>query len=374
MYMLFFTVLRLKDTMKRGVWSNENRAFDSDAYALQQAGIEPFCTLFHWDLPQALEDRGGWQVRDTAAIFADYAGHVAEQLSDRVRSFMTINEIRSIIELGYQRGINAPGLQLDRRGVAQACHHLALAHGLGVAAIRAGSRVGTKVGLAENVDATTPVIETAEHVEAARRAMREQNAPYLTLILEGRYTDLYLSDLGASAPEVESSDMGVISQALDFVGINIYQPIFVRAADSPKGYEVVPRPNSYPHMEADWQTIAPEAIYWASRLVSETWKVRELFVTENGASAADVLEPDGSILDVDRVMFLRNYLFQLRRAIADGAPVRGYFLWSLLDNFEWAEGFSVRFGIHYVDFKTLKRTPKLSAEFYKETIKQNRVV
>jgi beta-glucosidase len=334
-------------------------------------GIQPFCTLYHWDLPQALEDKGGWQSRDTSEAFAHYAGYVASHLSDRVRHFMTTNEIRTFTELGYGTGRFAPGLQLSDAGLAQVCHYAVLGHGLAVQAIRASARPGTQVGLAENVTATTPVLDTPEHIEAATLAMREDNAPYMTVIQEGRYTDAYLKRLGANAPKFTPEDMKIIGGRLDFAGLNIYQPTYIRADGSEKGYAIVPPPASYPHMYSPWITIGPEAIYWAPKIAAKLWRIPAIYITENGASSADVLTPEGTVLDTDRVMYLRNYLTQLHRGVSESVPVKGYFLWSLLDNYEWADGYEKRFGIHYVDFKTQKRTPKLSAAFYKDVIARN---
>jgi beta-glucosidase len=341
--------------------------------ALLAAGIEPYCTLFHWDLPQALQDRGGWENRDVAKAFADYAGYTAGALSDRVKHFMTMNEMRSFVELGYGNGLHAPGLKVGAKRLAQLNHYVALAHGLSVQAIRAHTKAGTKVGIADNVQATTPAIETPEHIEAARKAMREQNASFMTVVQEGRYTDLYLKGLGADAPKFTAEELSIIKSPMDFVGLNIYQPTYVRADGSEKGYAVINPPESFPHMYSPWLYVGPEAIYWAPKLVSEIWGVKELYITENGASSSDQIASDGHVYDSDRVMYLRNYLGQLHRAIAEGVPVRGYFLWSLLDNYEWADGYSKRFGIIYVDFATQKRTPKLSAAFYKEVIRENRV-
>lgn len=332
--------------------------------------IEPFCTLYHWDLPQALQDKGGWENRDTAHAFADYAGYTASKLSDRVHQFMTMNEIRSFVEIGYQQGTHAPGLKLNAARVAQLNHYAVLGHGLAVQAIRAAARPGTRVGLADNVQATTPLIETEPHIVAARNAMREQNAQYLTVIREGRYTDAYLRRLGADAPKFTPEEMKTISSPLDFIGLNIYQPTYVRADDSPLGYAVVNPPDSFPHMYSPWLYVGPEAIYWAPRLVNELWDPKVLYITENGASSSDVLQPNGIVVDSDRIMYLRNYLGQLQRAISEGVPVKGYFVWSLLDNFEWADGYSKRFGIVYVDYATQKRTPKMSAAFYREVIKR----
>jgi beta-glucosidase len=340
---------------------------------LLKAGIEPYCTLYHWDLPQALEDKGGWQNRETANLFADYAGFMAGQLSGTVKHFMTMNEMRTFVELGYGNGTHAPGLRLDQKSLAQLTHNVVLAHGMAVRAIRAKAKPGTMVGIADNVLPMCPVYNTPEHVAAAREALRQENAMFLTVIQEGRYTDQYLQRLGANAPHFTPEEMKIIGTPMDFTGINIYQPVYVRAADSPKGYEVVPPPSSYPHMYSEWLNIGPEALYWGPKLIHETWNVQRIYITENGASSADRIAPDGHVYDTDRVMFLRNYLENLQRAVSEGVPVKGYFLWSLLDNFEWADGYEKRFGITYVDFSTQKRTPKLSAAFYEQVIKTNSV-
>ena len=342
--------------------------------ALLEAGVQPYCTLYHWDLPQPLEDRGGWQNRDTAKAFADYAGYFAGQLSDRVKHFMTMNEMRTFVEQGYGLGVHAPGLTVGTRAQAQLTHHVVLGHGLAVQAIRASAKAGTKVGIADNPIPTCPVIETPEHMAAARTAMREENAMYLTVIEEGKYTDLYLKRLGAAAPKFTAEELKIISSPMDFVGINVYQPEWVRADGSEAGYAVVPYPDSYPTMLSPWLKFGPEGLYWAPRLVNDLWNVKEIFITENGCSSSDGVSADGHIYDTDRVMFLRNYLTQLQRGIADGVPVHGYFLWSLLDNYEWADGYGKRFGVTYVDFKSEQRTLKLSGEFYKAVIAANRVV
>jgi beta-glucosidase len=344
-----------------------NRMLDE----LLAAGIQPFCTLYHWDLPQALEDKGGWQSRDTSEAFAQYAGYVAEHLSDRVKHFMTMNEISSFVDIGYRDGRHAPGLKLPPAGVNQVRHHAILGHGLAVQAIRAHAKPGTKVGLAENANACVPIIETPEHIAAAAKAMRETNAGYLNAIMEGRYTDAFLAHHGAAAPKFTAAEMKTIGSPVDFVGINIYTPTYVRADDSPAGFAVIPPPKSYPHMMSPWLHVGPEALYWGPKLMAQVWGVKEIYVTENGASSTDVLTPDGHVYDSDRVMYLRNYLTQLHRGVSEGVPVRGYFCWSLMDNYEWADGYAYRFGIHYVDFATQKRTPKMSAHFYREVISRN---
>jgi beta-glucosidase len=334
------------------------------------AGIAPFCTLFHWDLPQALQDKGGWQSRDTAKAFADYASFIAGKLSDRVKHFMTLNEVSSFVG-GYNGTTSAPGVRVSAAELAQLRHYALLAHGLGVQAIRAAATAGTQVGLAENLVPVTPMVETPEHIKAAALAIREENAGILTAILEGKYTDGYLERLGSAAPRFTPEEMRTIGSPLDFVGLNIYTPSYVRASGAPKGYEMVPFPDGYPRMNSPWLTIGPEALYWTPKLAAEAWKLANIYITENGASAVDTLTPEATVLDIGRVMYLRNYLMHLQRAVAEGVPVRGYFLWSFLDNYEWSDGYQRRFGIYYVDFATQKRIPKLSAEFYREVIAQN---
>ena len=344
-----------------------NRVID----ALLAAGIKPYVTMFHWDLPQALP--GGWQNRDNAKAFADYAGFMAGKLSDRVNHFMTVNELRCFTDLGHLVGIHAPGLKLDPARVNQVRHNGVLAHGLGVQAIRANARPGCQVGIADNTTFYVPVIETPDHIAAAKKATRENNAMFLTAIMEGRYIDEYLTQEGANAPKVQPGDMAAIGSPLDFLALNIYAPEWVRADDSPKGYATIPHIPSSPRMASPWLVVGPEVAYWGVRQVSELWKPKTLYISENGASADDPVT-NGRVDDADRVMYLRNYVGQFHRAVAEGYPLKGYFLWSLMDNFEWADGYTKRFGIHYTDFKTQQRIPKLSAAWYKEVIRQNRLV
>ena len=342
--------------------------------AMREAGIEPYCTLYHWDLPQALQDKGGWENVDTSRAFGEYAGYVASKLSDRIHHWMTVNELRSFTELGYGNGQHAPGLQVGPKRLAQVCHYAVLAHGLGVQAIRAHAGADAKVGLADNAEATCPILATPEHMAAARRAYQEENAQYLNVIMTGKYTDAYLKRLGPDAPHFTPEELKTISAPLDFVGLNVYQPTWVRADTTKEtGYSVVHNPASYPHMYSDWLDIGPEALYWSPTLAHQIYGIQALYITENGASSADTIAPDGHVYDTDRTMYLRNYLIQLHRAIQGGAPVKGYFLWSLLDNYEWADGYQKRFGITYVDFQTQQRTPKLSSYFYRGVIAANAV-
>ena len=334
--------------------------------------IQPYITLFHWDLPAALP--GGWQSRDTSKAFADYAAYVTKHLSDRVHHWMTTNEFVCFTDSGYSEGRFAPGLKLPAAQVNQVRHNGILAHGLAVQAIRANTPSGTQVGLAENIDIFIPVIETPENIKAAQRATRDKSAQFLAAVMEGKYQPAYLEREGANAPKVEPGDMEAIGSKLDFVGLNCYTGQYVLADSSPLGYAVVPRQASYPHMWSDWINISPECIYWTVRNVCDLWHPPAVYISENGCSAADVVNSAGCIQDTDRVMYLRNYVTNLHRAAKENYPIKGYFLWSLLDNFEWADGYSKRFGIHYVDFKTQKRTPKLSAEWYREVIARNAVL
>jgi beta-glucosidase len=338
-------------------------------------GIEPFATLYHWDLPQALQDRvGGWQSSDTSKAFGDYAGYVAERLTDRVKNIFTLNEVGRFVNFGYGWGIDAPGLKLPQAELNQVRHHVALAHGLAVQAIRAKGRAGTKVGPAENIAACLPAIDTPENIRAAEIATRELNAGFLGVILEGKYTDGFLEYAGAAAPKFTAGELKIISSPNDFVGLNIYAPqYYVVAADRAPGFSVLPFPASFPHMKSEWLRIGPEAIYWAPRLAAKIWNIDTIYISENGTSSTDKLAADGSVYDLDRIMYLRNYLTQLQRATSEGVPVRGYFLWSLMDNFEWIFGYEERFGLYHVDFETQRRVAKLSASFYRDVVARNAI-
>jgi beta-glucosidase len=260
------------------------------------AGIEPFVTLYHWDLPQALHDKfGGWQSKETSKAFGDYAGYVAGQLGDRVKHFFTINEFASFIEGGYQgfdvevgggKTIHlggAPGLRLDNAGLNQVRHHAVVGHGLAVEAIRAHGRPDTRVGFADNLRFAVPVIDTPEYVKAAETVTREGNAAYVTVMLEGRYLDTYLAEAGADAPSFTDAEMRTIGAPLDFVGINVYRPgWYVASSNDPPGYQVIPLNASHPKMLSSWHVFDPEVLYWALRQMQSIWGARSIFITENG--------------------------------------------------------------------------------------------
>ena len=246
--------------------------------------IEPFATLYHWDLPQALQDRsGGWQSVDTAKAFADYAGYMAEQLGDRVRHYFTINEFRSFVEGGYQlvdvkvggktlQLGGAPGLRLSDAELKQVRHHAVLGHGLAVQAIRARSPAGTRVGFAENIRVAVPVIDTPEYVVVAEAATRERNAGFMTVMLEGRYTDAYLAEAGGQTPRFTDEELATIASPLDFVGINVYRPgWYVEPSEEPPGHREIPVNASHPKMKSGWHVLDPEVMYWAPRQMQSIW-------------------------------------------------------------------------------------------------------
>jgi beta-glucosidase len=201
------------------------------------------------------------------------------------------------------------------------------------------------------------------------------NGGYLTVMLEGKYTEAFLAYAGTNAPKYTPEDLKIISSPIDYVGLNVYMPnYYVTAVEDVNGFALAPFPASFPSMSSKWLKIGPEALYWAPRNVARIWNVKSIYITENGTSAGDEPAADGRTYDLDRIMYLRNYLTQLRRATAEGVPVKGYFLWSFMDNFEWSDGFEKRFGLYRVDFGTQQRTPKLSASFYREVIARNAVV
>jgi beta-glucosidase len=346
-------------------------------------GITPHVTLFHWDSPQALEKSyGSWRSREMASDFADYCTAVVKRLGDRVNHWMTINEIVCFTHLGYEVGKtpqHAPGTRVMRRKeVWQTSHHALLAHGLGCQAIRAASPRLCSVVLVDNPAITVPLTESPQDIAAAQKAFHTNwvNGGIIFPALTGRYSDVYLSQLGNDAPEVRSGDLETIHQPLDALGLNIYTGTYVRASNNAQGYEFLDYAKGHPRLHMPWLWVVPEAMYWATRHVAEVLDRPELplLITENGCAAQDEVTSSGEILDTDRILYLRHYLQSAHRAVAEGYPLKGYFLWSLMDNFEWAWGYDRRFGILYNDFRTQKRIPKASFRWYAECIRQGRVV
>nr|WP_290226497.1 GH1 family beta-glucosidase [Trichocoleus desertorum] len=350
---------------------------------LLEHGITPHATLFHWDSPQALENRyGSWRSREMAQAYADYVSAVVSRLGDRITHWMTINEISCFTHMGYavdQIPVHAPGTSVRTlKEVWQTSHHAILAHGLGCQAIRAASPVPCSVAWVDNFTTTVPLIESPEHIAAAQKAFGSlmSNGGIIFPVLTGAYNPDLLEKLGADAPDIQDGDLENIHQPLDAIGLNIYFGSYVRAADNKQGYEVLDFPQGYPRMHMPWLHIVPESIYWSIRHISETLGRPDLpvFITENGCAAQDEVRPDGTVMDSDRIMYLRQHLKSAQRTISEGYPLKGYFLWTFMDNFEWAWGYDRRFGIVYTDYPTQTRIPKASYHWYSECIRQNRVV
>ena len=345
---------------------------------LLEYDITPYITLFHWDSPQALENLyGSWQSREIAQDFADYAALVVSDLGDRVTHWITLNEISCFTHMGYGVGkipVHAPGtIVKNRKAIWQTSHHALLAHGLGCQAIRATSPVPCSVYLVDNFVVTVPLEENDANIAAAKTAfaLAGANGGIIFPALTGAYSELLLAQLGEDAPD----DLDIIHQPLDGLGINIYSGVYVRAKSGKLGYEMLKFPPGYPRLHMPWLQIVPEALYWAVRHVSETLKQKNLpvLITENGCAAQDQLQ-QGEVLDSDRIFYLRQHLQAAHRAVSEGYPLAGYFVWSLLDNFEWSWGYDRRFGIIYVDYPSQTRIPKASAKWYSECIRQNRAV
>ena len=329
--------------------------------ALLLAGIAPVLTLYHWDFPQPLEARGGWLSRDAVEWFADFAAAVARAFGDRVDMWLTMNEPRSFLGGGYVAAVHAPGLKLPLADVLRAGHHLNLAHGRAVQAIRATAGRAVKVGCAPDCSPALPISESAADVAAAKaatfavprvrfteRAWWSNNAWWFDPILTGSYPADGLASAGADAPEIRAGDMALMRQPLDFLGVNIYGGSRVRAGADGRA-ETVPFPPDWPRADNGWEVV-PDALYWGPRWLHERYQL-PIYVLENGLSLHDAISSDGQVHDPRRIDFMRQYLMALRRAMADGAVVQGYLHWSLLDNFEWHLGFK---GTLWSDLRRLR--------------------
>ena len=343
--------------------------------ALLAREITPWVTLFHWDLPQSLEDRGGWLVRETVDAFGRYASHVVKRLGDRVKHWFTVNEIPCFIGNGYGNGYFAPGKRVSAGELNQAYHHALVAHGLGVETVRTWGGPLARVGLVHNhlPAPPIPVTETDLDIAAARTLYERTNGQLMGPIFRGHYPEAFLRAAGADAPRAEPGDMEKIALPSDFLGLNVYAGNFVRAGRSGEP-EVLNFPGGYPEGALWWLKITPQSLYWSVRHAAEIFGVRTFYMTENGATFVDDVTDSGEVIDLHRREYLRGYLVELHRAVAEGFDVRGFFAWSLLDNFEWAEGYEKRFGIVHVAFDTQRRTPKLSGRWYSEVIRNNRLV
>lgn len=341
---------------------------------LLEHGIEPVVTLYHWDLPQALEDRGGWPARATAQRFADYAAIVGQALGDRVRRWTTINEPWCISMLGYAAGIHAPG-RADPGAAIRAAHHVLLAHGMGVDALRSTVRPDAELAITLNPYPVVAAGTSAADVDAARRVDGIANRLWYDAVLRGTYPADVLDDFAAVSDldHLMDGDLEQIARPIDALGLNYYRRLHVRhrpgaSADAPDSQwpgspdvEVVAP--TVPATDSGW-SIEPEGLVEALVAVSAAYDTPALYVHEAGASFDDHIGPDGEIDDLDRVAWLEAHVNAALAAVEAGVDLRGFFVWSFLDNFEWAEGYARRFGIVHVDFETLARRPKASAHWF----------
>jgi beta-glucosidase len=344
--------------------------------ALLEAGIEPYPTLYHWDLPQDLQDKGGWPERDTALRFAEYAGIVHEALGDRVGHWLTLNEPWCAAFLGYGMGRHAPGIH-DGRQAVRAAHHLMLGHGLAVEQMRAKSAPGVEFAIVLNLEPHRPASPSEADVAAARLVDGMHNRIFLDPILRGSYPEDVLAHLEplVGLEHIQDGDLEMISTPLDLLGVNYYRPGIIAARSEPApdftlwpGDEWVEAlPQEGEHTTMGW-VVDPGGLEELLLRLGSDYGGLPLLVTENGASYEDRVEADGRVLDLDRVGFLSGHLSAIHRALEAEVDLRGYFVWSLLDNFEWAEGYSKRFGVVHVDYETLRRTPKESARWYARVI------
>jgi beta-glucosidase len=337
------------------------------ADALLEAGIEPAATLYHWDLPQPLEDAGGWPERDTAYRFADYAELVLRALGDRIKFWFSLNEPWCSSHLGYALGIHAPGRR-DRAAAYRAVHHQLLGHGLAVRACRAAAG-GAKIGIVINPNTPRPATRRPEDRTAASRAADERTALWLDPLYGRGYPERHLAAYPEVSMPVADGDMAIIAEPTDFLGVNYYSEEAVEAVpigpEHPEGFRVAPSWRAQTEMGWD---IVPEGLGRQLEYIASTWPVKALYVTENGGAFPDVPGPDGRVRDRDRIEYLKSHIASMAAAASRGVPVQGYFTWSLMDNFEWSHGYSKRFGLVAVDLATGERRPKDSFWFYRDLV------
>ena len=336
---------------------------------LAARGIRPLVTLYHWDLPQPLEDLGGWPIRETAYRFADFAARTVTALGDLATDWVTLNEPWCSAFLGYGKGVHAPG-RTDYRDAIHAAHHLNLAHGLAVAGIRA-ARPEASIGITNIVTDILPATDTAENAAAAVRLDASSNRVFLDPVYLGEYSAVVWDVLGERglADVVQAGDLKIIAAPTDFAGVNHYQRVLAsHDAEEPFG---VAETAAEPATTSFGWSVIPASLTAVLARVSRDFTDLPLYVTENGASYHDYVDPNGEVVDTDRVAYLRGYLDAAADAILQGVNLRGYYAWSFLDNFEWAEGYSKRFGLVWVDYRTQERIPKLSAHWYRRLITEH---
>jgi len=350
--------------------------YDRMVDKLLERNITPFITLFHWDLPYELYLKGGWLNRDMPEYFAEYTAAVVNRLSDRVTHWITQNEPQCYIGSALENGEHAPGLKLGKKDLFLAAHHSLLSHGRAVQAIRAGAKKTPQIGYAPaSWWLWSPETERAEDIEACRaRTFGTEDNPiggtawWLDPVCLGRYPEDGWKKYEAYMPSVGSGDMKLISEPVDFLGMNIYQTYVGRAGEQ-GGCITVEREQGAPRTMAGWP-VTPQAMYWGPKFYWERYG-KKLYITENGVSGQDWISLDGKVHDPQRIDFTHRYLRQLRRAAEEGVDLEGYFHWTLMDNFEWSTGYQNRFGLVYVDFASQRRILKDSAYWYRKVIETN---
>lgn len=342
-----------------------NRLIDT----LLEANITPHITLFHWDFPYALYTKGGWLNRDSADWFAEYTTLMVKTLGDRVKDWITLNEPPAFALGGHEQGRLAPGDRLGDSGMMRVIHHILLAHGYSVQAIRAHSPQPTSVSLAMNIypvvptDTSPATIQTAHDLFWSIDYDQKRNAGlWLDPMLIGTYPDAVVQKWGDFIP-MQNGDMAKICQPLDYLGLNIY---FGEYADA---HGRKPAQQGHPYTMMDWLML-PESMYWGSKYMYERYRL-PIVITENGLASMDWVAVDGGVHDANRIDYMTRYLREFKRAGADNIPINGYFYWSIMDNYEWAHGYRKRFGLIYVDYDTQIRTLKDSAYWYKDVIATN---
>lgn len=346
--------------------------------SLLDAGIEPFLTLYHWDLPYELHKRGGWLNEEIIKWFGEYAAVVSKYFSDRVTYFFTFNEPQCFIGNGYVNGGHAPGIRSTVRDTFQMAHNVLRAHGMGVRQMRENAVRDIKIGYAPTGSMSYPFSTKPDDIEAARRYMfqmpeAEDNWTWNVSwwsdpIFLGEYPEEGMKNFRAYLPDITKEDMKLISQPIDFYGQNIYNGNRVRMGKSGKP-EVVLRSEGFPKTALGWP-VTPESMYWGTKYLYERYKT-PIYITENGVSCCDAVSVDGKVHDYPRIDFMMKYLGQLKKAVQDEIDIRGYFHWSLLDNFEWSQGYNEKFGLIFVDFQTQRRIIKDSGYWYRELIRKN---
>jgi len=346
--------------------------YDQMVDDLLEAGIRPFTTLYHWDLPSALQHTGGWTSRETSYRFAEYATIVAERLGDRVSQWVTLNEPLCSAWIGHMEGRMAPGMR-DLRSAVHASHHLLLAHGLAVQALRSVATKTPSVGIVNNLSPCEPATDTPTDIEAAMRADGHTNRWWLDPLVGRGYPVDMVELYGIELP-VRQGDMETIATPLDFLGLNYYfrQKIAADPTVATLGFRQVPVEGATT-TALDWE-VHPAGLEEMLLRLTKDYDAPALYVTENGSAWTDEADANGYVADHERTAYLLDHVDAVAEAVAQGAPVRGYFAWTLLDNFEWAYGYRPRFGLAYVDYATQRRVLKLSGQTYRDLIDRNRAV